>query len=100
MFFICQLPIIAKGIGKNQFKRYLELFIDTIFYSLVRFISSFIFLLLFYYYFIAGLPVWPSFFFSWFSVVGAEKRPPGGGKTQGSGTEKRCNCILCKTGSF
>ena len=44
MFFICQLPIIAKGIGKNQFKRYLELFIDTIFYSLVRFISSFIFL--------------------------------------------------------
>ena len=44
MFFICQLPVIAKGIGKNQFKRYLELFIDTIFYSLVRFISSFIFL--------------------------------------------------------
>ena len=43
MFFICQLPVIAKGIGKNQFKRYLELFIDTIFYSLVRFISSFIF---------------------------------------------------------
>ena len=42
MFFICQLPVIAKGIGKNQFKRYLELFIDTIFYSLVRFISSFI----------------------------------------------------------
>ena len=41
MFFICQLPVIAKGIGKNQFKRYLELFIDTIFYSLVRFISSF-----------------------------------------------------------
>ena len=48
MFFICQLPVIAKGIGKNQFNRYLELFIDTIFYSLVRFISSFIFLLLFY----------------------------------------------------
>ena len=42
MFFVCQLPVIAKGIGKNQFKRYLELFIDTIFYSLVRFISSFI----------------------------------------------------------
>lgn len=41
MFFICQLSVIAKGIGKNQFKRYLELFIDTIFYSLVRFISSF-----------------------------------------------------------
>lgn len=29
-----QLPMIAKGIGKNQFKRYLELFIDTIFFSL------------------------------------------------------------------
>ncbi|XP_068751859.1 uncharacterized protein [Montipora capricornis] len=29
-----QLPVIAKGIGKNQFKRYLELFIDSIFYSL------------------------------------------------------------------
>ncbi|CAH3155687.1 unnamed protein product [Porites evermanni] len=29
-----QLPVIAKGIGKNQFKRYLELFIDIIFYSL------------------------------------------------------------------
>ena len=27
----------------------------------------------------------------WFSVVGAEKRPPGGGKTWGSGTEKRCS---------
>ena len=26
-----------------------------------------------------------------FSVVGAEKRPPGGGKTRGSGTEKRCS---------
>ena len=46
MFFICQLPVIAKGIGKNQFKRYLELFIDTIFYSLVRFISSFIFFII------------------------------------------------------
>ena len=69
MFFICQLPIIAKGIGKNQFKRYLELFIDTIFYSLVRFISSFIFLLLFYYYFIAGLPVWPSYKFGFRSSV-------------------------------
>jgi len=29
-----QLPVVAKGIGKNQFKRYFELFIDTIFYSL------------------------------------------------------------------
>ena len=46
MFFLCQLPVIAKGIGKNQFKRYLELFIDTIFYSLVRFISSFIFFII------------------------------------------------------
>ena len=25
------------------------------------------------------------------SIVGAEKRPPGGGKTRGSGTEKRCS---------
>ncbi|XP_022785332.1 uncharacterized protein LOC111325729 [Stylophora pistillata] len=29
-----QLPFIAKGIGKNQFKRHFELFIDSIFYSL------------------------------------------------------------------
>lgn len=29
------MPVIAKGIGKNQFKRHFELFIDTIFYSLV-----------------------------------------------------------------
>ena len=26
-----------------------------------------------------------------FSVFGAEKRPPGGGKTRGSGNEKRCS---------
>ena len=26
-----------------------------------------------------------------FSVFGAEKRPPGGGKTRGSGIEKRCS---------
>ncbi|KAJ7369805.1 hypothetical protein OS493_036321 [Desmophyllum pertusum] len=29
-----QLPVIAKGIGKNPFKRLFELFIDIIFYSL------------------------------------------------------------------
>ena len=36
---IHKLPVIAKGIGKNQFKRYLELFIDSIFYSLVSYLS-------------------------------------------------------------
>ena len=33
--FVVQLPVMAKGIGKNQFKRHFELFIDIIFYSLV-----------------------------------------------------------------
>ena len=78
MFFLCQLPVIAKGIGKNQFKRYLELFIDTIFYSLVRFISSFIF----YYYFIAGLPVRPSYKFGFRSSV-QKNGLPGEGRHKG-----------------
>ena len=42
-FFLYKLPMIAKGIGKNQFKRYLELFIDTIFLSLVSQIDLFLF---------------------------------------------------------
>ena len=41
--FLYKLPMIAKGIGKNQFKRYLELFIDTIFFSLVSQINLFLF---------------------------------------------------------
>ena len=36
-FFILifQLPQIAKGIGKKPFKMYIEMFFDSIFYSLV-----------------------------------------------------------------
>ena len=80
MFFICQLPVIAKGIGKNLFKRYLELFIDTIFYSLVRFISSFIYY--YYYYFITGLPVRPSYKFGFRSSV-QNNGLPGEGRHEG-----------------
>ena len=80
MFFICQLPIIAKGIGKNQFKRYLELFIDTIFYSLVRFISSFILLLLLLFYYWAACAAQLQI---GFSVVGTEKLPLGEGRHEG-----------------
>ena len=33
--FCLQLPVIAKSLGKRSFKRYLELFMDAIFYGLV-----------------------------------------------------------------
>ena len=41
-YIFFQLPFIAKGVGKNQFKRHFELFIDSIFYSLVRTVISFV----------------------------------------------------------
>ena len=35
--FVCQLPNLAKGLGKRQFKSHLEHFLEPIFYSLVSF---------------------------------------------------------------
>ena len=36
-------------------------------------------------------PAWAAQLEKWFSVVFVEKQPPWGGKTRGSGTEKRCS---------
>ena len=33
--YVVQLPVIAKALGKRPFKKYLELFLDALFYGLV-----------------------------------------------------------------
>ena len=33
--YVVQLPVIAKALGKRPFKRYLELFLDALFFGLV-----------------------------------------------------------------
>ena len=38
--FEFQLPQIAKGIGKKPFKMYIEMFLDSIFYSLVSMLGD------------------------------------------------------------
>ena len=38
-----QLPNLAKGLGKRYFKMHLELFLESIFYSLVSFLKLYVF---------------------------------------------------------
>ena len=37
-FFLLQLPVICAGLGKKNFKAFLEMFFDHIFYALVSFL--------------------------------------------------------------
>ena len=39
--YVVQLPVIAKALGKKPFKRYLEMFLDALFYGLVSLMLGF-----------------------------------------------------------